>query len=318
MRLTSSSIGTLQACAKNYRLRYVENLEAINKPHYLSLGSAFHAGVEVFRKGGSRAEARSHACSVARDRLDNDDLCVLVAMMEAYCKKYCDESGAFVKVEYEFSFDLSEGWADTTLCGVVDAIAKAGEGHLIYETKTTGRIDGAYLERLWSARQTLIYNWVLNEMGWNIQGVVYDLVQKPTIRRLKATPIEKRKYTKSATTGAKVLRKNQREYNETDAEFLDRLHRWYLEHPGALHRELVVYSQHQLSDIKADVRDTWHELNWHMKTGKWPRSLAACHRYNRPCEFAPLCGAANPQLIMDTHYQKREATHPELTEERNW
>jgi hypothetical protein len=315
MRLTSSSIGTLQACAENYRLRYIEKLEAIDKPHYLTLGTAFHAGVEVFRKGSSRAESRAHACSVAGG-LSNDDLCVLVSMMDAYCHKYCDEKGAFVRVEHEFSHPMLHP-IDVDICGVVDAIAKAGDGHIIYETKTVGRIDGAYIDRLWSSRQSLIYNWVLNEHEWNIQGVMYDLVQKPTIRRLKATPMEKRKWVIEKGTGRKRLSGKQREHDQTDAEFLERLHRWYAENPDAFHRELVVHSPHQLEQIEADVRNEVLRIAWHTEYNVWPRSLASCHRFNRPCEFAPLCGAANPQLIKDTHYQKREVTHAELTEEKN-
>ena len=307
LMITSSSMGTLQACAENYRLRYVAGLEAIDKPRALFVGSIFHDAVEVFRNGGTLHDMRS---VVAESMPSDNDACLLTAMIEAYHAKYRREATThFVAVEKEFYYDLT---SDVVLAGKVDAIAKnSAGGHLLYETKTVARIDGNYLERLWSARQTLIYNYIPNK-EYDIRGVVYDLVGKPTIKRLPATPVEKRRYVVDRVTGEPRLHAKQRDRDETDAEFLTRLREWYQSHPEALHRELIVYTPAQLEAIEHDVRNEVKRLKWHIQSGVWPRSLSSCHRFNRPCEFSPLCQSGGNPVVLETHYQRRDKIHSEL------
>ena len=306
--ITSSSMGTLQACAENYRLRYVAGLAAVDRPRTLLMGSVFHDAVEAFRKGGTFFDMIDVVGGATE--LSPDDVCVLTAMVEAYHQKYRREAGNFTEVEMEFYYDgLGR---DTVLAGKIDAVAKATPGHLLYETKTVGRIDGDYLDRLWSARQTLIYNRVLNQMGYDIQGVMYDLVGKPTIRRLLATPVEKRRYTKDKDTGQMRLHAKQRDRDESDAEFMERLREWYQRHPEALHRELIIYTPDQLESIEQDVKNEVKRLQWHIQSGVWPRSLSSCHRFNRPCEFSPLCSSGGNPVVLETKYQRRDKIHSEL------
>jgi len=300
--ITGSSMGLLQTCARNYKLKHIDNLEAMRRPAYLTLGSAFHSAVEEFRRGGSLGDMMTAGMD---PDLSKDDVCKLQAMVEAYHARYKDERGNFDSIEEEFEEMLDH---DVSLCGVVDAM-KDG---VIYETKTVGRIDGAYLERLWQARQTLIYCAVME-----VSTVIYDLVEKPSIRRYKATPMEKRKYVTDKATGEQRLHAKHREYDESDAEYLTRLREWYGKHPEALHREEIIYSDNQLAAIWGDVKAEVKRLQWHMKEGVWPRSLNSCHRYNNPCEFAPLCGSGGSKLVLDTHYQKKDKTHSELKGETN-
>ena len=305
--ITGSSMGLLQTCAENYRLRYIEKLEAIDRPAYFTLGSAFHSAVEEFRRGGTLGDMMTAGMD---PDLTKDDVCKLQAMVEAYYRKYQHEAGLFDSVEEEFEEMLDH---DVSLCGVIDA-AKAGviirdgakDYSVIYETKTVGRIDSTYLERLWQARQTLIYCAVME-----VNTVIYDLVEKPSIRRYKATPMEKRKYVMDLD-GSQRLNARQRDRDETDAEYVTRLREWYVNHPKALHREEIVYSDRQIQAIWDDVRAEVKRLQWHIKEDVWPRSLNSCFRYSRPCEFAPLCGGGHSKLVLDTHYQKKEKSHSEL------
>jgi|MDTA01.3.fsa_nt_gb hypothetical protein len=308
--MTSSSIGTLQHCAKAYKLKHVDLIESAHKPQYLTIGSAFHAALELFRSGAKTvAELRSALMPYA-DRLDSNGLCVLTAMVEAYWKKYARNRETFDKVEMEWgSYESIYQENDAYISGVVDALDAGGR---IWETKTVSRIDGSYLEALWSARQTLMYAAYLMRAGVEVTGVVYDIVQKPTIGRLLATPVEKRRYVKDKETGEMRLHAKQREADEPDAVFLNRLRKWYDDHPEALHREEIFYTQAQLDLVRHDVRAEAKRLMWHTGTGEWPRSLNACYRGNGKCEFAALCGSGESSLILDAHYKKKEKQHPEL------
>jgi len=326
LRMTGSSMGVYQSCAEHYRLSYIEELEPVISPSYLYMGSAFHDCVEVFRetKDCTLSEMRLQLTQPhSRGELSDDDMCVLTAMVEAYYSKYRGEAGSFSEVEWEFDVplgDLSDPSAvfsypveHARVAGKVDAISKSGDGHIIYETKTASRVDGNYLARLWHARQSLIYNWVLNKMGFNVQGVLYDIVSKPTIKRLRATPVEKRKYVVDRDTGQKRLHAKHREYDESDVSFLGRLRKWYADNPGALHRELIVHTPYQLEAIGNDVHGIFRQM-WHSHSNQvFPRSLSSCHRFNRPCDFVPYCESGGSPLVMDAHYRKKEKQHAELS-----
>jgi hypothetical protein len=308
MILTSSSIGTLQSCKMKYKLRYIDRLEPVTKPGYFALGSAFHRAVEVMRRGGTLSDMLL-TCS-ENSSLSSDDDCVLTAMVEAYHRRHLGGgvraaiAPAFTHVEHQWLYQASPG---LTIAGVVDAIDEHG---YIHETKTTSRLDEKYKERLWSARQTLMYVSFLRRLGFDIKGVIYDIIQKPTIKRLLATPHEKRKFVKDKVTKEMRLSATQRERDETDAEYLTRLRAWYREHPGMLHQEEIVYTERQLEDIFDDVLREGKEL---MERRWFTRSRDACYpRGGSPCPFKPLCDNDDNPVLRGTHYQVREKTHSEL------
>lgn len=324
--LTQSSIGVLQTCPRKYKLRFMDRLESLVKPNYLAIGSAFHKAVEVLRKGGTLGEMRTAAYSVSRVDLGGDDLCVLTVMVEAYHRKYGHEA-AYHEVEKEFSIPLaSNAWGVPahTLAGVVDAVKplynKSGEaaGYSIYETKTTSKIDGAYLDRLWSSRQTMVYQIALQVMGFDVRTVVYDIVQKPPTKRLLATPPDKRKYVTDKETGQKRLSERCRDRDETDSEYVARLKQWYEKHPEAFHREEIVSTPEQLEEMAKDICQVSAELEWRTHRDHWPKALGSCYgMYGTPCEFVALCLSMKPELIKDSHYRVREKTHEELEGEKN-
>ena len=45
--ITGSSMGLLQTCAGDEKLKHSDNLEAMRRPAYFTLGSAFHSAVGV-------------------------------------------------------------------------------------------------------------------------------------------------------------------------------------------------------------------------------------------------------------------------------
>ena len=301
--LTQSSMGCIQECACKYNLRYNEGYESIDRPEALTVGTAFHAGVEAFRKHGT---IDTFAVNAMLNGLESDHRCLVTAMLKAYTDRYADDDWTYDAVEKQLHVVNPLDCDGVDIRGVADAIVLIGGRRYLVETKTTARIDGTYLESLWYKRQTLMYSWLLDD----IAGVIYDLIQKPSIRRLKATPEEKRKYTKDG-----MLNARQRAVDESDEEYSARLDDWYELRPEALHRETVIHSEAQIQMFEADISGVAALVKHFEREGHWPRSLSACFAYGRPCEFALFCQSNNSQMILDTHFQKRERPHPELEEE---
>ena len=311
--LTQSSVSVLQACKRKYKLRYIDNLESVTKPTYLAIGTAFHRAVEVFRKGGSLDDMKRAALAPYVD-LSHDDLVTLHAMVTAYHNKYGHEA-AYHEVEKEWRLDCGS----YTLAGVVDAVnpvhgrAEQPAGFRIYETKTTSKIDGAYIEGLWSRLQTVLYQAALEQSGYIILSVVYDIVQKPTTKRRLATPADKRKYVKDKDTKQARLRANQRDSDESDSEFLARLNKWYVDNPGALHREEIVNTPSHIAEVLEEMAAEAMFLAMYTGYNVWPKTRGSCFgKFNTKCEFLSLCEATKPELIKENHYRVREKTHEEL------
>jgi len=298
-------MGTLQACPAMYDLRMNKGYVSIERPITLKVGSAFHKGVETFRIHGTWD---TFEMGVVLNELEPDQRCVVRVMLEVYTQKYSGETWSYEAIEKQMSWNNAFDGVDVR--GVVDAIVRTMNGdRLIVETKTTARIDGAYLESLWYKRQTLMY--CLME-GGDIKGVVYDIIQKPTIRRLKATPEEKRKYNKDGELNGK-----QREHDESDGGFMERLRAWYRSHPEALHRESIVHTKEQVEAFRQDLDDVVSLLKHFQSRGSWPRNLNACFAYGRPCEYAQYCQSDGNPMILESYYKKRDDVHPELENEND-
>jgi len=300
--LTQSSMGTLQACPTMYDLRINQGYVPLDRPITLKVGSAFHKGVEAFRVHGTWD---TFEVGVVLNELEPDQRCVVRVMLEVYARKHAGETWCYEAVEKQMS--CANAFEGVDVRGVIDAIVTTMNGErFIVETKTTARIDGTYLESLWYKRQTLMYSW----MDGDVDGVVYDIIQKPTIRRLKATPEDKRKYNKDGD-----LNRKQREHDESDGEFMERLRSWYRDHPEALHREKIVHTEDQIAAFRNDLSDIASLLKHFEAKGSWPRNLNACFAYGRPCEFAQYCQSDRNPMILDSYYKKRDDVHPELEEE---
>ena len=306
--LTQSSMGAVQACAFRYNLKYNEGLAPLDKAVHLHIGTVFHLGVELFRERQSVGKVEDfRELEQALSDMGGDAACITRAMLTAYFDKYQDDDWEFVSVEKKW--EMGPGPSGFSMQGIVDALVDDGRGGvLLIETKTTARLDGSYLEGLWSRRQTLVYDMAMRSLGYNVTGIVYDIVQKPSIRRLKATPVEKRKYK---ADGSLIAR--QRVEDETDEQFTARLDEWYEAHPEAFHREPVLHTQSQLNDICRDVEGVMSLINHYAEQDFWPRSLTSCYAYNRACEFVPYCQSGRNPLVRESHYRVDEI-HPELKE----
>ena len=298
-----------------YDLKYNRNLEQIEKPLYFRIGGAFHTGVELYRKGSSI----SKAIVEAKSGFSNIDNATIVAAMLTGWHKNTKEfyrDYEVIEVEMEFEYRYAFGVKDYFIAGVIDALVRDKQGRVfILENKPTSDTLERFTDRLWAARQGLLYHWALRQLGYQVDGVIYDVIKKPTMKRRLATPVDKRKYKKPNKDGVIQIYAGQREEDETADAYYDRLLEFYGENKGDLFaQEVMTHTPAQMEAMDDDFKGILNEYLGHVNRKEWPRSLGACHAWNRTCEFQPYCGAGNNEVILQTLFKERKRVFNNLIE----
>lgn len=188
---------------------------------------------------------------------------------------------------------------------------------VVVEHKTTSSdIDegSVYWKRLRLDAQISTYLVGARALGFEPRGVLYDVIRKPSTKLGLATPLEERKYTKGTKSQPSRLYANQRETDETEAEYRVRARADIEANPDTYFRrgEIVRHVQEEI-DAAADAWATAEQITAAQNTHRFPRNVDACERYGRFCDYWEVCtGQSN--LQDPTRYRRATTTHEELEE----
>lgn len=343
--LTSSRLATWQRCPRAHHYRYEAGIISVDRTSpALTFGTAIHKGLEAWWltiQAGDPGRALSGALEAAEASLGHEadpyDLSRLLAMLCAYDARWqswaCGTEVLAVEAAFEYELanpvtgEIAQTWR---VAGKIDALIRLADGRVaILEHKTRTGDAGAgsdYRRRLTLDPQISTYFDGAKALGWDADLCIYDVLVKPAIKPLLATPVESRKYTqgKAATKTRPAeeprLYAGQRETDESPDEYRDRLIQVVGADPDRhlVHAEIV-----RTEDERHDHAWTlWHTARMITETRKAalttgdvravPQHSHACFAHGGAgCEFLPVCeGTASAR---DTGRFTRLATvHPEL------
>lgn len=331
--LTNSSINTFRRCPREYYFRYVLNRKARRKANALRFGSLIHIGLnEWWRRTpgstnkfvGSIIEMRRH---VSDEETDEFDLVKAECLIAGYTTRWGDEPYETVAVEKIFSMPLhidvdGSETPSLELSGSIDAICRIDIPHhaaTVYnvEHKTTSS-DISPGSDYWRHVTTLdsqvsTYATASRSMGYDIRGTIYDVIRKPEILPLKATPEESKKYTKpTKSEPLPRLYANQRETDETPEEYRERLTADIIARPDwYFARQIIVRLDTENESHAQDVRQTAQMISVSEDHSAWPRSPGSCKQYGRWCDFHPVCSGES-SIDDGTRYEHKAHQHEEL------
>jgi hypothetical protein len=317
-------------------------LRPIRESMPLRLGAAFHLGAEllapVFEAAAQRAPEESaepvenKACEAIRRATQSystvpywcQDLLewavervTVERLLHAYFLRYQGDGLKTIATEQEFCLPLinPETGADSPLwrlAGKIDRIVQLPDGRLaVLETKTSSSSldDGSdYWARLRLDSQISLYYYAARQLGYEVQTVLYDVVRKPLIDVMRATPLEKRKFTKDGRLYA-----NQRDRDETPDEFAERLTSDIAARPEFYFaRKEIPRLEADLAEAQAEWWQQAHLLRECQRTGRWFRNTQSCLQPFR-CEYCEICfTGARPEESIPTGFRRVENVHPEL------
>tara|TARA_R110002126_G_scaffold19449_11_gene72862 strand:+ start:880 stop:1893 length:1014 start_codon:yes stop_codon:yes gene_type:complete len=285
--VTQSSLNTLNSCEELYRLKYVLGLLPATEDLALSLGSAYHRGLEM---GSAEAAVELFKNSTTYwTQADRDNLSINSAIVEAMVGGALRLWGDDLPDQREVQFTLplinpETGRASTrhVFRGVIDGLWNNPIRGAEY--KTAGRVDKAYIDRLQldfqvGAMLTAIGR-LLGVDPWTIP-MSYRIAKKPQSRQRK---------------------------NESVSEFAARIKADYIDRPEFYFHDLVL--RRSEDQMKRWQHEAWrlHQRILYIENGGFTvRNTRHCTQFGR-CAFLDLCCGS---VGIDA-YRIKDSIHPEL------
>ena len=316
--LTHSARSKFQACPRAYNIAYVQKIRPAESSAALAFGTAMHALLEVYW-GNLASDISDDAFKPVLDAIDDPfDRAKAWALMLGYARQWrVSDVARYTTVAVEAQFQaplmnpetgaLSRTWA---LAGKIDGIiAEKDTGKtVILEHKTTS-VDVApgadYWLKLPIDGQVSGYYVGAQALGFDCQDCVYDVIRKPAIKPLKATPMESRKYKKDGTLYA-----NCRETDETPEEYFARLQADIAERPEwYFARQSVARPDKDLVDYLEDMWMVGRQIADSERLNRWPRNPSSCNGFGK-CDYFDVC--AGMAGLDDVRFVRLDDANPEL------
>jgi hypothetical protein len=313
--ITNSEIGCHRTCARKHWYRYEKllRLRSASEDKALTDGRQAHDYQEQWWQGGDIGSevAVESALEAIQDPL-------VKTLMVGYDARWSDDTTwETVAVEQELYLPfIKVGGVRLVLGTKLDGIVRhsvTGEFY-VREFKTTAydvTPGSFYWQSIRLNTQIDTYCHVLREHGTEVKGTLYDVAHKPRLRPERALPPEKVKWTKpkpaTKTKPAEPSRPyaNQRVVDETEAEFTARVALTIGNDPEKFYaRSIIMRTEQQVDDFT-------EELEYYaarMMNAPPYRNTDACIKFNRLCEYHPLCAGYG----REEDYTRAESRHSEL------
>lgn len=306
--LTNSRLRVYRECERKHDIMFRQRIRPVRDGEALRFGSLIHLGLEQWWLGKG-LEGAMAAVSVESDPFDRVKAEELLRGYDAHWGEPPDD---VIGVEVEFRAPMlnpqtgaaSRTW---THAGKIDALIPS----VVIEHKTTSESisddSDHYWQRLALDFQVSGYVIGAESLGHDVQATLYDVLKKSTLRPLKATPLENRKYTK-----ANVLYANQREADETPEEYAQRLREDIAADPEKYYqRRVIPRLESQIADYRLSVWQAGRAIREAELAGRSPMNPDACFRFGT-CPFWNAC-ANGLDLLTSPDFKVVENLHPELT-----
>lgn len=320
--LTNSRTKAARACQRLHHIEYVLGFRPVVEAEVLRFGTLMHRALEAWWLADEGRRLIDALAALADGETDPFDLARAQVLITAYDTRWGPEMGNYLvlSVEAKFLRDLrnpATGRPSQTfaLSGRIDVIVKdLRDGRvLVVEHKTSAEDispGSEYWRKLRIDSQVSTYFDGAASLGHEVAGCLYDVIGKPALRPLKATPEESRKYTKQG-----ALYANQRATDETPDEYRQRLAEAVQEDLGRyLQRGEVSRLESEMDEARYDIWQTAQQIIEAKRNNRAPRNPDACSRWGRTCPYFDVCtGAAS--LEDPALFKKKPSLHPELSGE---
>lgn len=315
--LTPSRLRAFRECQRLHHYRYVEGWRVVRTSEAMRVGSLVHLGLEAWWR--TPVGYMSAALDAVKDRaIDPYEQAKVEEMLYAYNVRWSESRDFYEVLGVEVAgrapllnpatWKASRTWL---LAGKVDLLLreKSTGRVLVCEHKTTTESvedpTSPYWLRLSMDSQISAYTVLAEAMGHTVSGILYDVIRRPMLRMLEATPEDKRKYKVDGTLYA-----NQRDRDETPEEYRGRIRDSMAESEHCFRRD-VPRLESQIADFLFDAVANSQTMRESARLGRAPRNPDACHRFGQ-CSFWPVCSSGSTPADFPEDFIRSENVNPEL------
>jgi hypothetical protein len=157
-----------------------------------------------------------------------------------------------------------------------------GSLYIIEHKTIAGGVTEKRLNHLLIDNQASIYTAAAKAVGYDVSGVIYNFIPKPTIERHLATPMEKRKYKQDGTLYA-----NQRSEDECDDAYIARVDEWYQKNELSFVQHLVVRNAAENASAIGMAESVIGDIHHAASTSRYYRNPDACKMFG--CPYFSVC-----------------------------
>lgn len=258
MNLSHSRARKFLSCPRSFQYLYVLGREGRDTAPELSYGNAWHALMEARWKGLPTPRVYDPAAKLGKHEEQ-----VLLTSLAQYNELY-PMTQDVIECEVEHDIELIPGH---NLRCRFDALVRDNGRVYLVEHKTTSSDIGPgsyYWERLALDQQVSWYYLAAQSLGYDVAGVIYDVLRKPALRKGK---------------------------NEAQFSFTSRCCEAITSEPSKYFaRETVTRTKGDLEKAKENFAAIVDMIN----LGAYPQNPSSCFQFGRRCEYHEVCvGCAN-------------------------
>lgn len=293
LEISHNATSIFRGCPKKYYWTYVQGLSPKRKSNALTLGSAIHEAFELYAKGTSDTDVIAHLITTFDEQIakateyEVEDLEVNKATAIGMWMHYPWKDRSEFQENYpEMKFKIRiNGLNGVRFVGRIDGLVKTQNKWWLREVKTTGLTPRQFQNRIALSSQATGYVYALKKMGYDIQGVMYDMIKKPRLKK---------------------------GVNEDCRHFCDRIVSDYLNDQKmpenarkAYLRPFVYRSSLQLRQFEEDTRTLVRKIRHTLRKNEWYRNQDLCWNYNSLCPFEKVCFMETPdKLTLEAYYDR--------------
>jgi hypothetical protein len=305
MIITNSRLRAYRRCPRYHQLMYELCIRPIEQSYALRFGTLIHIGLEAYWKADTFKLAAAFAAMRAAES-DEFELVKAEELLRGYSIRWADDGWKTILVESEFQVPLFHPATGeefpARIGGKLDVLATNGRIHIVeHKTSSEDISPGSdYWQRLTLDSQVSTYLKAAKDLGYDVAGVLYDVICRPTLSVRKATPPEKRKYTKAG-----ALYANQRDSDESPEEYRMRLREDIAADPDSYYqRGTVVRTEREETEAHFDL---WSWAEAVMRGGHAPRNPEQCKTVWGVCPYITVCtGVDSVDNVLKFRRSERE------------
>ena len=287
LEISPTAMSIFRECPMKYKWRYIDDITPLKKSNALRIGTMFHLAVDMYYSGASDEEVMKHIIAMSDNQIAESDpyyqedniimKYTVIGMWKNYPHK---DLSLYDEIHSEKETRIPMSDHVTFVCRMDRLVKLKSTGKWwLRELKTTGLPFQNFQNRVGTSAQASAYVWAMRQTGEDVQGIIYDFVKKPLLRK---------------------------GVNESCEDFGIRIARDYVNRGDKYYgRHFEYRSNDDITLFEKDLENIVNQIQSTRASGKFYRNQDGCFKYNSECAFRKICDVISPDpLTLDLYFEK--------------